>query len=642
MSFSRISILGSGALPLLLQLVACSARTDSEPSATRDASARAEHADPEGGESPAQANQKSTSEPLDPLSIPKWRTVLEKPPVYAPKLVTDNRGAIIRQDYRVSVREDTAQMLPDGYPATRVLAYGGLVSRAGSAQPVEYRGSPGATFEMTRGIPARVEWVNEITTPHFLPVDPTLHWANPNELPSPTSPFLEFPEGYPQAQSNVPYVTHLHGLEVASSSDGNPEAWYTASGTQGPKYDRNVYDYPNSQPATALWYHDHTLGMTRLNVYAGLAGMYIIRDPRDPVANPTTGVTALPDAAHEMPLVIQDKSFNSDGTLAYPNAGFSPEHPYWTSGFDGNTNVVNGKVWPEMKVERTRYRFRVLNGANTRYYNLSLSNGQPLIVIGSDGGYLEKPVEAPTLLLAPGERADVLVDFSNLEPGQELILKNDSPDQLGEVVRFTVPADAPKLAAPPPLPESLNEIPELTTNVPKRTVTLHSAPDGSYLLDGQMFDSAVSETPKIGATEDWDIVNLTYLDHPIHLHLVQFRLVQRQGLDDAKYTEAWTALNDSALPLHQPTVKLDVDPYLVGTPTPPTATEAGWKDTVVAPGMSVTRIRVRWAPQEAPMTTAPGTNAFAFDPTEGPGYVWHCHMLEHEDNEMMRPLRVVK
>ena len=496
------------------------------------------------------------------------------------------------------------------------------------------------TFEMTRGIPARVEWINDIATPYFLPVDPTLHWANPNGFPAPTGDFLAFPGGYVDAQKTVPYVTHVHGLEVSPLFDGAPGAWFTRGAEKtGPDYDygKNIADYPNSQPATALWYHDHALGVTRLNVYAGLAGMYIIRDPKNSVEHPPNCVPVLPDAAHEMPLVIQDRSFNSDGTLAYVNSGDNPAvHPYWSSYFAGDFNVVNGKVWPDMPVDRAVYRFRILNGANNRAYNLYFPDDREFTVIGSDGGFLPAKTTTKTLTLAPAERADVLVDFTGLAKGSSVILTDT--DQ-SEVVRFTVKADALDVPRPAELPSPLNDLVPLTPNADKRTVTLNAGDDGSYLLNGQMFDSPVTETPRVGSTEDWDIVNLSGMDHPIHLHLVQFRILQRQAFNDGDYASEWTRRNGPT-PLSQPTQTLDAGPYLTGERVLPAPAEAGWKDTAIATGGMVTTLRVRWAPEEAPPETAPGRNAFGFDPTAKPGYLWHCHMLEHEDNEMMRPLSV--
>ena len=592
MSFTRVSILSSGAL-LLLQLAGCSAQPGSEPHAARDSRAQSESVDSETVSSvldDAAAAEDTPPHQLQPSEISKWKTILTKPPVYAPEPGGDGLY------YRVSARRAEVQMLPDNFPKTKVLAYAGRVRWEDGSESRDWAGSPGATFEMTRGVSARVEWLNDITTPHVLSVPPG-------------------PHSIPQAETDVPYVTHLHGLEVLSDHDGAPEAWFTHSGAKGPAFVSNVYEYPNSQPPTALWYHDHTIGMTRLNVYAGLAGMYIIRE-RD-------GETPawLPPKSHEMPLVIQDRSFNSDGSLVYTS--------------HGDVTVVNGKVWPEMQVDRAKYRFRVLNGANSRFYDLALPNGPKVTLIGSDGGTLPRPLQVSSLPLAPGERADILLDFSELQPGASFIMKDSTGD---DVVRFTV-RDSAKETGLAALPAEFTPLPELHADS-KRIVTLNMADDGTYLLNGQPWHGAASEKPQLGATEDWELVNLTFEDHPIHLHLVQFRVLNRQQLDLDNYLAAWTQKNP-ALPLTQPTVDVDPEGYLKDSPIAPTGADTGWKDTVVVPFNTVTRIRVRWAPQDA-TDVAPGKNSFPFDPTLGTGYVWHCHMLEHEDNDMMRPLTLVK
>jgi FtsP/CotA-like multicopper oxidase with cupredoxin domain len=664
MAFTRISMLGATGL-VVLGLSACSA-SDS-PTASRS-DGKTERVDSDTnrtdlGQQTESGTESPCAEPLD-LEKLKWLNKLEKPRVFQATAGHDEAGRD-RDEYRISARQTQVQMLPPGCKPTTVLAYGGPTRKADGTDLADTWDSPGATFEMKRGTPARVVWVNEIKTPHLFDVDPTLHWANPNKVPAPTGPFGENfqlePEVKALVQAPVPIVTHVHGLEVGSESDGHPEAWFTATGKPGPAFNDpkaedpsfQRFDYPNSQPATTLWYHDHALGVTRLNVYAGLAGMYIIRDPADEFENPSPGAAGLPDREHEMPLVIQDKTFNSDGSLVYTSQA-SDDHPYWSGFFGGATYVVNGKVWPVMQVERTRYRFRMLNGGNNGTLQLSLPESlEPLknwrlTVIGSDGGYLAKPADAELVRLAPGERADVVIDFTDLEPGKSLTLSNQGVD----VVRFTVPDAAPKVASRAlPLQLDTSEV-ALTPGPDKRTVTLHPAPDNGYLLNGQHYHDKPTELPVIGSTEDWDIVNISGDDHPIHLHLVQFKIIQRRQLDDvAAYQTAWKDANGGgALPLSNPAQNPDADAFLRDESKMDDfsketakilATESGWKDTAIAPNGFVTRIRVRWAPQEAPASTSSGSNPFAaFDPTLEPGYVWHCHMLEHEDNDMMRPLKL--
>lgn len=648
--FTRVSILGSTSLAFL-QLIACSA---SEPQASthlshstdervdQEASDRNEGTDPPPHTPSETADcdyREGQALNLDKL---KWKNKLVRPREFAP---TTPNG----DQYEVTVRKKKVQMLPDCYPSTEVFAYGGRTVGVGETEPMESFSTPGPTFEMTRGKAAHVKWINDIEGDHLFTIDPTLHWANPKHYQDPpVGPFSVSPPVDPRWQSPVPIVTHVHGLEVAAASDGAPEAWFTPKwaivGKDFPKdaagdLDR-ISHYPNSQPATTLWYHDHALGITRLNVYAGLAGMYIIRDGAAELA------AKLPDRAHEMPLVIQDRTFKDDGSLAYPTE-VSEHHPYWASSFIGETIVVNGKVWPKMEVERTRYRFRVLNGANYRSFNLALTKPLPITVIGSDGGYLPQPADTQLLKLAPGERADVVIDFSSLQPGEFVVLNSDGEDVVGFEVSQAAAApqdpsclltsrntesksSLPPLCFPNGLTHNDNDLDLQREPDSRRTLTLIEAPGHALLLNGQMFDSEVTERPRLGTTEEWSLVNPNYTDHPIHLHLVQFKLLDRRGIND-DYLTKWNADNGTDLPLQRAPTSPNVEDYVNSAPLPLEVAESGWKDTVVVPANSVTRIRVRWTPQD--------TAKFPFDPTEG-SYVWHCHMLEHEDNEMMRPLKL--
>jgi len=588
--------------------------------------------------------------PLDPNTIPKYVNQVVTPPVFEPTVVK-NDCKVKSHNYRVTASEFTQQILPVGFPETTVWGYGGKVRDPETGNIIDnFRSTPGPTFEAIRHIPINVQWVNNLTGSYPLAVDPTIHWANPNNIPVPTPPFPPFPPGFPLAQNPVPMVAHLHGGETEPPSDGHPEAWFTAGeAIVGPEFVKSLYHYVNDQESTTLWYHDHTLGLTRLNVMMGLAGGYIIRDPHNPLDGKHS---VLPRGAFDIPLIIQDRSFNDDGSLAYPSNGVNPNiHPYWVPEFFGNTILVNGKVWPNLNVERRQYRFRIVNGSNARFYNLTLSNGMPFIQIGTDGGYLPKPVQLVSLLISPGERAEILVDFSGLPPGTKLIMTNDAnapfpggdpPDTgtTGQIMQFTV-LDTP-VVLPRPLPEVLNVLVPLKRFNRKRILTLFEVqgPNGplEVLLNGQLWDAPVSELPLVGATEDWLLVNLTMDAHPIHLHLVQFRLVSRQDFLADQYTADWLALNGQP-PLNHPTIVLPVKPYLLDGPINPPAHENGWKDTIQAYPGQVTRIRVRFAPQDI-RHSKPGINRYPFNPAAKPGYVWHCHILEHEDNEMMRPYKV--
>jgi len=635
--------------------------------------------------------------PLNPFTIPKFVNQLTgPPPVYEP----DSSG-----NYSVDMVAFDQQILPPmdfgagiiENKTTRVWGYGGNATVFGGTTATYMMSSPGPTFEVLKGVPIRVNWTNMITEQQPFAVDPTLHWANPTNLPmpypypTPPAPFPAFPPGIPAAQSPVPLVTHLHGGEVPPVSDGGPDAWWTNSGIQGPGYssavpttnNSAVYYYPNINPASTLWYHDHALGITRLNVMSGLAGFYIVRDNNattDPIA------PLLPTGKYDMPLVFQDRSFFTDGSFNFPSLGVQPQkHPYWVPEFFGDTIMVNGLVWPNMNVDQGVYRFRLLDGSNARFYTIQfiVQTGAlagtvlPFTQIASDGGYLTAPVTLTKLTFAPGERVEILVDFSNLGPTDTVLLKNTAkenfpagasvnPRTVGQLMQFTVTGN-PGPAMPtltPPLNPTLLTFPTLLAPRVTRILTLVEVLDPvtgvplELLLDGQPWASLTGPTENctVGDTEEWWVINPTADSHPIHLHLVQFQVISRQKIDVKNYYPAWLALNGGTLPFTVPTQNLNPYNYLKSREKGPDPSEMGWKDTVMMHPGELTKIRIRFAPVEAPISgpgaPVPGTNPYAptFDPTAphgtGPGgpisygYVWHCHILDHEDNEMMRPLLI--
>lgn len=612
----------------------------------------------------APASHAQTPQILDPSNIPKFVNQLnEPPPTYTPTNVTDDSGKLIRQEYTVSVTQFTQQMLPTatpdgaptGFAATKVWGYSGLSHNTLTGESMGVAAStPGCTFQAIQGVPVRVKWVNNLIDAngnplsYFVPVDPTIHWANPNnigmDMTAATAP--PFPPGYPEAQSSVAIVPHLHGGETPSSSDGHPNAWFTFNGNHGPAYtsavptepNAVVYEYPNAQQPTTLWYHDHALGLTRLNVLSGLAGFYIITSPADHLQ------TALPKGEYEVPLAIQDRTFLTDGSLYYPAKGLNPDvNPYWQPMFLGNTIIVNGEAWPNMNVKQGQYRFRILDGSNNRFYTLSFSNGIPFTQIGTDGGYLKAPAQLTSKTISPGERLDIIVDFSNIPAGEKIILQNLADSEsapTSQIMQFTVVSETGFTTQP--LPQNLNptllaDYPTLPTPDRKRILTLTDVAGRNgvamMLLDGQKWDAPVTEIPKLGVTEEWLIVNPTMDTHPIHLHLVQFQVVERQTFNIPLYLKEWTQLNGNP-PLTQATKNVaSLETFLTGTPRLAEASEQGWKDTVSVGSGEVLTIRIRWATQNG--------DQFPFDATAGPGYVWHCHILEHEDNQMMRPYIVV-
>ncbi len=644
--------------------------------------------------------------PLNPLLIPKYVDPL---PTFVGNRVDGTQPLTVR------MQELQQQVLPAsmyaGLPApfnTGTYVWGYQISDGANTYGPLY---PAYTIEAQRGTPTQVTYVNELVNPvlqQYLTVDQTLHWADPlgtthdNNcmMGLPLDPACQQPYAGP-----VPAVVHLHGGEVPSAFDGGPDAWFTPGLAQtGPGFVSDTYTYPNTQEGATLWFHDHTLGATRLNVYAGLAGFYFLRDP-----NPNNGpATPLPGGAEEIEIVIQDRMFDTNGQWLFPNLGINPEHPFWLPEFLGNAIVVNGKTWPYLEVEPRRYLFRFLNGSNARFYSMRLMDpvtmlpGPPIWQVGTDGGLLDTPVMMSfpnELLIAPGERADVIIDFAAITPGTgpNFILYNSArapypkgapvdPNTTGQVMQFRVvkplsgtdnsynPAVAVagslrpnnpivRLASGGALGQgvtpaatrqlTLNEV--MGAGGPLEVLVNNTKWDGtmSGFTDPALYPNGVSELPRVGATEVWEIINLTADAHPIHLHLVQFQLLNRQAFQTNKYLKAYNAAfaGGAYIPGGGPPLDYmtgspgilggnpDATPYLKGKPASPLPNEEGWKDTVIMYPGEVTRIVVRWASQDV-LSVGAGTNTFAFDPTTGPGYVWHCHIIDHEDNEMMRPYYV--
>jgi FtsP/CotA-like multicopper oxidase with cupredoxin domain len=611
---------------------------------------------------PAAAIQTPT-EPgiLNPFTIPKFVNQLTgPPPVYTPTVGVDPQNGLETDEYVVDVAPGMQQILPAPLPKTPQWSYGGMAHDAVTGADLGFvRNSPAPTIEAERGTPVNVEWINNLgNVTHMFAVDPTLTWADPNmlNLVGSSGPFPPFPPGYPLAQSNVPIVTHLHGAEVQSTSDGGPMAWWTSNGTHGMDYNTYrptapnaaVFHYPNEQLPTTLWYHDHALGLTRTNVLSGLAGFYLLRDQADPIA------PLLPQGKYEVPLAIQDRIFKTDGSIWFPSVGVNPDvHPYWVPEYFGNTIIVNGLAWPNMNVDKAQYMFRVLDGSNARFYTLYFSNFMPFTVIGSDGGYLKSATMVNKLTIAPGERYVILVDFSKMLPGSKIKLLNsgkapfpggDYPNALtdGVVMQFTVGSTVGPAAKvlPSILNPTLVGYPSLGTPSNKRIMTLFEVQGANgplmVTLNGQHMESPVTELPVLGSTEEWQVVDTTMDAHPIHTHLATFQLLYRVPIDMMNYTMDWLALQGNNTPPFDTYIPIPLDwqPYVTGPKRPAPPYEQGWKDTIkMFPG-EVSVFRIKFAPNS-------GAAAYPFDATVGPGYVWHCHIIDHEDNEMMRPYFVV-
>jgi FtsP/CotA-like multicopper oxidase with cupredoxin domain len=637
---------------------------------------------------------------------------------------------------------------------------------------------PAYTVETKSNVPVNVRWINDLkgdfgvgTTclPHLLPIDQTLHWANPPGGPGHTDSHGDNPSPY---AGPVPLVTHLHGAHVDPHSDGYPEAWWLPAcnvppeyATKGTHFDDATggnpgnlgyadYIYRNDQPATTLWYHDHSLGMTRSNVYAGPAGFWLVRGGvfDRPTVKGTNKVAKLPGPApkpgqsvlelnlptstvrrkiREIPIAIQDRSFDQDGSLFYPEKraffeGLNPSDlqipfapvsdvaPIWNPESFFNVMVVNGVAWPQLEVAPALYRFRFLNGCNSRFLWLKFDNaGVKAYQIGAGQGFLPAPVDMnildldgsgdgkAQLLMALAERADVIVDFRELADGTEIELLNIGPDEpfgggipgvnftaadsgtTGKVMRFKVnsallvPQDAKTtdpgqlaLNAEPPLGPLTNPTPRKVSLNEEMSGDLNAAkgvyvcgneddefavpiqpvdpnadptdvcPPGSptiipfgpvaaklgtvngsgssatgnplmwtdhtdannfaklvTLQSGATVTVNVTENPALGATEEWEIYNFTVDAHPIHLHLVRFEVMNRQIIN-----------GNSPNYVNQGSINEVLSPK---------EWETGFKDTVTAYPGEITRVKA------------------LFD--IGGLYVWHCHIVEHEDNEMMRP-----
>jgi spore coat protein A len=427
--------------------------------------------------------------------------------------------------------------------------------------------------------------------------------------------------------NEVRLMTHLHGGFVAGDSDGNPAVTPDGFGhgeTQTVFYTNEL----PQMPAELLWFHDHGLGATRLNVFAGLAAAYIVRDQFDTGDEPNP--IGIPGGAYEIPLVVQDRQFNLDGTFLYPTSDI--EGVTWIGEYFGDTMLVNGKVWPFLEVEPRMYRFRILNGCNARILSLDIG-GPSLWQIGAEGGMWDQPVPVQRLVLAPAERADVLVDFSRF-PGARLQMKNHKPPkpvsnpapQLEQVMQIRVGTTVSQ-PGPTSIPASL---PGRAANVvgdvvATRYITLNEIdvdePTWFLNLNGVHFDEGpVTETPQVGTVEDWVYINVTGDTHPMHTHLVTFQVVGRTPFDAEAYEEA----NEGA---HGVPGGIDPTPFATGPMEPPDPSERGYKDTVKANPGQFTTIRAKF---ELPTgVTAPQS------------YVHHCHIVEHEDNDMMRPFTVV-
>jgi spore coat protein A len=482
---------------------------------------------------------------------------LELPPFVDPLLFPETACPVVHNGHRtltVSMQEIHAKVHRD-VPPTRMWSYG-----PNALAPL---------IEARSGEPLQITWVNNLPAKHFLPIDHSLHGCG-----------TDVPE--------VRTVAHLHGAKVPSADDGYPEDWFGTGKSR-------TCTYPLQQDAATLWYHDHAMGLNRLSTYAGLFGMFLLRDKVEDALH-------LPTGKYEVPLILYDRNFTADGQLFYATSP-DPEHP-WIPEFTADGILINGKVRPFFEVGPCLYRFRILNTANSRFFLLALSNQQPVIQIGSDQGLLSAPAEVKLLALAPAERADILIDFTH-SAGETLHLRTGALDILE--FRVAKQSSSPASVAVPKVLRPIQRIPESAATT-TRTITLNEYQDRVanpmiMLLNNKRWHEPVTETPKLNSTEIWEFVNLTEDTHPMHLHLVRFQVLDRRTFYTTDY-------------------RLNEKPHFTAPAAPPEPNELGWKDTVQCPPGTVTRIIVR------------------FEGFTGK-YLYHCHILEHESNDMMRPFEVI-
>lgn len=551
----------------------------------------------------------SGSETIEPSekdhSLERWVDEVPRPPTAEPSGTKDGKPY-----YEIEMRE-AEQKLHRDLPPTTIFGYNGQF--------------PGPTIESRKGEPIYVRWQNALPDEHILPVDTTVYGD--------TAPYH---------LDSVWATTHLHGGNVAPEDDGQSMTWFSPDFDEtGPKFEKKDYYYPNDQPASTLWYHDHAKGITRLNGYAGLAGLYIIRSDHEESLG-------LPEGEYEVPLVFQDRSFNEDGSLYYPSG---PEgdnenlpEPSIVPAWHGDTSLVNGKAWPRLTVEPRKYRFRMLNGANSRYYRLKLfeynketktrgDSGPVFVGIGNDGGLLREPITVDDRVeMGPAQRFDVVVDFSEYA-GETLLLHNDAPaqysgsggvnptddDALTDIMLVDV-ADT-TVDDPSQVPAELSPVPVITMedvdNERFLPLVVNQDDYGRVVHQigteenhsGYGMEDPITEQVTSGDIEVWSLANYTGMSHPMHLHVVHYQLLGRESISDYEPAEN------------------DIDPEQLNSPEP---YELGWNDTITVDPGEVVHIAVPFGEFDG-----------VFEDKTGE-YMWHCHMLEHEEFDMMRPFEILQ
>ncbi len=689
----------------------------------------------------------------------------------------------------IHICEFNAKVLPPGTPGVtaNTRSWGYVVGTACPApgDPTYTRDSfLGPVLVAIRNIGTQLKVVNDLPNAaatgvlaYKYSVDQTVHWADPlndeagdchhaaqmGEIPSFGSDCSKnYAEVSPPLVPTIPAAVHLHGALVPAELDGGPDAWVTSDGIKGHGYYTSpspdpipsngfVYNYPNRQEASALIFHDHVLGNLRLNLYAGIAAGYVLEDPHI-IPTDATGVwvsnaiaappindcdpkskkclpSNLPGSAEIIPVVIQDRMFDTNGQLFWPadtaggvQSSPNPQHPYWVPDFFGDTIVVNGKAWPYLEIEPKRYRFLFINASHSRIYDLNL--GVPMWIIATDGGYLDKPVRIDHLPITSGERYEVIIDFAD-HAGHNMVLTNSAaapypngtppnPATLGNVMQFRIASSltTPDASYDPDSSKSLvrgkkaklvrlvkptkgklavkkskvaatrqfifNNVsgePQTAINPVTGVSTAYPGGELELLANNTKWSGTnrsdftpitlggvtnyYSEFNEEGSIEVVEFVNLTEESHAQHLHGTTFQVLNRQDFNTGAYTAAYNTAFPGGIfmPGYGPPLDYapstasgkkyggnpDVKPFLQGSVIPPRPEEAGWKDTVIALPGQVTRVAVRYAPTDLSTKAKKQDLFFPFDPSGSSdggdryGFVHHCHMTEHEDNEMMRP-----
>ena len=652
--------------------------------------------------------------PLDPAQLTPWTRTIAFPPV-----IDGSAGGTVRLD-EVAGSHVFGSTIAGPLPGTASFGF----QLHGTTAP--WRRAEGDVYlgpiiEAKRGVPLKVSITNQLAVKGADASAPAVCQSRGLVTIHPLAAYFDT-----TLEGNVPLdacaprtATHLHGGHTPTRADGGPLDTYRAAGIDMVDYAAGsgayTSGYPNDQEAAGLWYHDHALGITRLNPLAGLAGLDYIRDkwdnggPNTPLGlpanrysvSPVKGMTILtPTTVGEIPLVLQDKNLNTDGSYNY-DVQSTAFHPTWSPESFGDIPVVNGVAFANVPVNRGLFRFRVYNASQSRIYQLHLESVgggadlPPVYEIGAEGGLFNAVVRLDTVTVAPGERADLLIDFRRAAGAYRWVNTANVPfpdgDEtvLTQTLQFTVaPTVGYSPAAGTPLadladgtvlrqvtgggsgaqPAAVDVAALSARSTATRTMFLNEAldPDDDpvavllnnlpFLVNGTFRTVGIAR-PRVNTVETWQIVNTTGDTHPIHLHATQFAVVARQGIDGEAYLHAvnpglplatsdgtprgdWYAGTGVA---SSNGIVAPPDPVrylLAGTRAGPYPEETGWKDTVrVNPNEMVT-IVVPFGGTAAGIPSAFRGDAATASQRFTGTYVWHCHILEHEENDMMQPYTI--